>query len=369
MELRQLEAFAAVMSTGSVTAAGRLLGRSQPAISRLLQELEAEIGYALFSRSGPRVTPTEQGFLLYEDVERALAGMRQIRERAGEIARGQAQPLLIAATPALAAGLVPAALQRMQAGADAARLVADQAAPPDPHPAAPVGPGRIQLRSASPERVVHAVLTGAAQLGVTSLPLEHRGLTVHWIGQAACVVALPENDPLAAHDVVPVSALAGRRLITMANPYRLRRRLDAALAANAPAAGTIETNSSINALAAVRAGLGVSVLEPVTAYGTPMPGVAIRSIDLDIPFFFGVITPQAQPPSSACLAAAATLAEAAAALLPGFVRHDACEHGALLQSVYGDDAPSLPDGPGDAAVAPAQARAADAPNTETPRHD
>ena len=85
--------------------------------------------------------------------------------------------------------------------------------------------------------------------------------------------------------------------------------------------------------------------------------------------FFGVITPQAQPPSSACLTAAATLAEAAAALLPGFVRHDACEHGALLQSVYGDDAPSLPDGPGDAAVAPAPARAADAPNTETPRHD
>ena len=280
MELRQLEAFAAVMSTGSVTAAGRL-GRSQPAISRLLQELEAEIGYALFSRSGPRVTPTEQGFLLYEDVERALAGMRQIRERAGEIARGQAQPLLIAATPALAAGLVPAALQRMQAGADAARLVADQA-PPDPHPAAPVGPGRIQLRSASPERVVHAVLTGAAQLGVTSLPLEHRGLTVHWIGQAACVVALPDNDPLAAHEVVPVSALAGRRLITMANPYRLRRRLDAALAANAPAAGTIETNSSINALAAVRPGrVGAGAGH---AYGTPMPGVAIRSIDLDIPF-------------------------------------------------------------------------------------
>ena len=131
---------------------------------------------------------------------------------------------------------------------------------------------------------MHAVLTGAAQLGVTSLPLEHRGLTVHWIGQAACVVALPDNDPLAAHEVVPVSALAGRRLITMANPYRLRRRLDAALAANAPAAGTIETNSSINALAAVRAGLGVSVLEPVTAYGTPMPGVAIRSIDLTYPF-------------------------------------------------------------------------------------
>ena len=212
---------------------------------------------------------------------------------------------------------------------------------------------------------MHAVLTGAAQLGVTSLPLEHRGLTVHWIGQAACVVALPDNDPLAAHEVVPVSALAGRRLITMANPYRLRRRLDAALAANAPAAGTIETNSSINALAAVRrpgrvgAGAGHRLRHAHAGRGDPFhrPGHTL---------FFGVITPQAQPPSSACLTAAATLAEAAAALLPGFVRHDACEHGALLQSVYGDDAPSLPDGPGDAAVAPAPARAADAPIRKHP---
>ncbi|MCH4580830.1 LysR family transcriptional regulator [Achromobacter xylosoxidans] len=315
MELRQLEAFAAVMSTGSVTAAGRLLGRSQPAISRLLQELEAEIGYALFARSGPRVTPTEQGFLLYDDVERALSSLRQIRDRAEEIARGQAQPLLLAATSALAAGLVPDALKRIEAQA---------------------GNTRVQLRSASPERVVHAVLSGAAQLGATSLPLEHRGLTVHWIGQAPCVVALPENDPAARHEVVPVAELAGRRVITMANPYRLRRRLDAALG---HAAGAIETNSSVNALAAVRAGLGVSVLEPITAYGAPMAGVAIRPIDLDIPFFFGVITSQSQPLTPACQAMADALAQAAAQLLPGFVLHDACQHGALLQSIYGDDAP------------------------------
>ncbi|WYX59113.1 LysR family transcriptional regulator [Achromobacter xylosoxidans] len=315
MELRQLEAFAAVMSTGSVTAAGRLLGRSQPAISRLLQELEAEIGYALFARSGPRVTPTEQGFLLYDDVERALSSLRQIRDRAEEIARGQAQPLLLAATSALAAGLVPDALKRIE-----------------PH--ANLAP-RIELRSASPERVVHAVLSGAAQLGATSLPLEHRGLTVHWIGQAPWV-ALPENDPAARHDVVPVAELAGRRVITMANPYRLRRRLDAALG---HAAGAIETNSSVNALAAVRAGLGVSVLEPITAYGAPMAGVAIRPIDLDIPFFFGVITSQSQPLTPACQAMADALAQAAAQLLPGFVLHDAGQHGALLQSIYGDDAP------------------------------
>ena len=261
MELRQLEAFAAVMSTGSVTGAARLLARSQPAVSRLVQELEAEIGYALFTRHGPRVTPSEQGFLLYEDVERALGGLQQIHLRAAEIARGNAQPLLLAATSALAVGLLPQALQRVEAQAGAVP---------------------IQLRSASPEQVVHAVLSGAVQLGASSLPLEHRGLDVHWIGEIPCVAVLPHDDPLAAHAVVPLAALAQRRLITMSNPFRLRRRLDATLArAGHPPtqqAALIETNSSVNAQALARAGLGVAVLEPLTARGAPLEGLAVRPL-------------------------------------------------------------------------------------------
>ncbi|OZI51456.1 LysR family transcriptional regulator [Bordetella genomosp. 4] len=321
MELRQLEAFAAVMSTGSVTAAGRLLGRSQPVITRSIQELEAEVGYALFARNGPRVTPTEQGFLLYDDVERALVGLKQIRQRAEEIARGDDRPLRLAATSALATGLLPAALKSIEGRIETSR---------------------VQLRSMSPERVLHDVLTGAAQLGATSLPLEHRGLTVHWIGQVPCIVALPANDPLAAQTSLSIDDLMGRRLITMANPYRLRRRLDQALANQGRRApGLIETNSSVNALAAVRAGLGLAVLEPITVYGLPVDGVAIRTLDIDIPFFFGVITPQSQPSLPAVQAVADALAETAAQLLPGFVRHEASEHGALLHSIYGETTPVM----------------------------
>jgi len=312
MELRQLEAFAAVMSSGSVTGAARLLARSQPAITRLVQELEAEIGYALFARNGPRVTPTEQGFLLYEDAERALAGLRQIHIRAAEIARGDAQPLLLAATSALAVGLLPQALKRVE------QLT---------------GAVPIQLRTAAPEQVVHAVLNGAVQLGVCSLPLEHRGLQVHWIAQLACVAVLPQDDPLAAHDTVPLAALAQRRLITMSNPYRLRHRLDAELAhaGRTPDRrdALIETNSSMNAQALVRAGLGVAVLEPLTAHGAPLAGVVVRPIDTDIPFFFGVITPQSRPLTAAVQALADALLEAATAL-PGFVQHDATDHARLL---------------------------------------
>ncbi|MFE1572244.1 LysR family transcriptional regulator [Comamonas odontotermitis] len=328
MELRQLEAFAAVISTGSVTAAGRLLGRSQPAISRLVQELEQEIGYALFSRNGPRVTPTEQGFLLYEDVAHALQSLQHIRQRASEIAQGSQRPLNLLATPALAAGLVPQALAQMEAEA------ADSIS-------------HIRMRSASPEQVAHGVLTGAAQMGVSSLPLEHRGLQVHWIGRAACVAVLPQDDPLADLAVVPLAALAERRLITMTNPYRLRGRLDDAFAAARPGEQRgktqfMETNASVNAIAAVRAGLGVSVLEPVTALGLPLQGVVVRPLDTEIPFLFGVVTQQAAPCTPAMDALCQTLTDVAQRLLPGFVLHDARDHAALLEEMLPPGQPPAP---------------------------
>jgi DNA-binding transcriptional LysR family regulator len=126
-------------------------------------------------------------------------------------------------------------------------------------------------------------------------------------------------------------------MITMQNPYRLRRRVDEAFAhAGIRPAGVIDTNTSLNALTAVRAGLGVAVLEPVTARGVPLADIAVRPVDTDIPFYFGVITPQARPASAPVLGLVDALAQASAALLPDLIQRDPAEHGALLQSLYGD---------------------------------
>lgn len=304
MEIRQLEAFAAVMSTGSVTGAARLLARSQPAITRLVQELEAEVGYALFARSGPRVTPTEQGHLLYGDVERALGGLRQVQQRAAEIGHGSpARPLALAATSALAVGLMPQALRCVQAQ---------------------WGEMAVRLRSAAPEQVVQDVLNGVVQLAACSLPLEHKGLEVLWTAQAPCVAVLPQDDPLARLAVVPLAQLAQRRIVTMSNPYRLRHRLDAVLGSDAATPASrlplIETNSSINAQALVRAGLGVAVLEPLTPLGAPAPGLVVRALDVAIPFEFGVVVPAGRPVAEPVRALSEALLLAAREL-PGCVLH------------------------------------------------
>uniref|UniRef100_UPI0013D36486 LysR family transcriptional regulator n=1 Tax=Klebsiella pneumoniae TaxID=573 RepID=UPI0013D36486 len=77
-----------------------LVGRSQPAVTRLIQDLETELTFALFDRSGPRLAPTEKALQFHAEVERSLAGMRNIQSRAEAIARGKAVRVEVAAIPA-----------------------------------------------------------------------------------------------------------------------------------------------------------------------------------------------------------------------------------------------------------------------------
>lgn len=322
MEIRQLEAFAAAMSCGSVSGAARILGRSQPAISRLIQELEAELGHALFHRQGPRVSPTSQGYLLYEEVEHALFSLHRIRERAQEIARDEDQPYRIIATNALSVGLLPRALARIHAS---------------------LGAARITMTSTSAERVVHTVLNGGAQWGVSSLPLDHRGIRVEWIGEAPCVAVLPEHDPLAQQALISLSSLSNRSIISLLNRHRLRHRIEHAwsgLDTQTPRA-FIETNTSMTAQAAVRTGLGVAILEPASVIGATLPGVVVRPLDVHIPFYFGVIGPQSQPERPALSALSQALHDVAQELLPGFVRHDADSHADLLRTLYASEPHTL----------------------------
>lgn len=315
LDVKQLEAFAAVMSAGSITGAARLTGRSQPAVTRLIQDLEAELGYGLLHRSGPRISPTAQGVRFHLEAERVLASLRQIRARAAAIGQDEPGPVEIAAIPALAAGLVPAALARMEASL----------------------PRELHLHGLAAEQVVQAVLSRRAELGLASLPVDHPGLDTHWIGEAPCVAVLPTGDALAREPVVPLRALAARRLLTVANPFRLRRRVEQALERLGVAPLSIMAmNASLPALLAVRAGLGVAVVEPATAHGVPVEGVAVRPLDAAIPFLWGVVTPAGQPLAPVVEALIEALRDAAAALLPGFHLRGRDERAAIAAAVYGE---------------------------------
>ncbi|ASW00866.1 LysR family transcriptional regulator [Paraburkholderia aromaticivorans] len=314
MELHQLEAFSAVMSTGSITGAARLLRRSQPGVTRTIQDLEQEIGYALFDRKGPRVTPTGRAFQLYDEVERSLIGLDAIRASARAIGRDEPTPLRIVATPALAAALAPRAIAKLPLACTQERTRAD-----------------TQLRSASAEQVAQALLSRAADVGIATLPLDHAALDVHYIIEAPCVAVLHRDDPLAQDAVLPLARLAGQPVATLANRYRLRNRIDRAFdQAGIALHVALETNASLNAMMAAQQKLGVALVDPVTAFGLRLADVEVRPLDVPIPFLYGVVTLSGRTRTGALDAMIATLADVSHALLPGAVRHAASQHGALV---------------------------------------
>lgn len=295
MDIRQLEAFVAVMTVGSITGAARQLERSQPAISRQIQELELQLGYALLQRNGPRVSPTELGYVLFEEAERIVYGVHRIRQHAQQAHARVAPPLLVSATSALLLGLVAPALSHCQPQLSASK---------------------IELLTMRPEKVVSDVLNGMANVGVCSLPLDHQQITVHWVASMACQAVLPADHPLAGLATVPIQALAGERIIDMHNPHRLKPHIDAALQAS----GTqclhinVETNASMNAQALVRAGMGVAILDPLTLLGAPLQGLVYRPLDVEIPFHFGAITAQGRNLSQPALCLLQALRHTAASL-------------------------------------------------------
>ncbi|MER9236445.1 LysR family transcriptional regulator [Mesorhizobium sp. M0622] len=309
------------MSAGSMTGAARLLGRSQPAVTRLIQDLEADIGYALLHRSGPRISPTSRGVLFHAEVERHLLGLAHIRERADAIGLDEPPTLTIAATPSLATGILPQALAAVAPG---------------------LLPRHLHVQALAAENVVQAVLARSADFGISSLPLEHPGLDVHWVADAPCVVVIGANDPLAGQDVVRLADLVDRCIVTLANPYRLRHRVDEALArAGVTPQRIIDVNASMTALTLVRSGLGVAIVEPATACGVPLEGIVMRMLDHTISFVFGAISPAALPLSPTA-AAVIEAARAVSLAMPGCRLHDSSGSEALADTVYGRT--SLPEG-------------------------
>ena len=65
MKIRQIEAFQAVMQSRSMTLAGKILFITQPAVSRLIIELEEEVAFKLFERKKSGLLSTVEGLLLY----------------------------------------------------------------------------------------------------------------------------------------------------------------------------------------------------------------------------------------------------------------------------------------------------------------
>lgn len=109
ISLRQIEAFKAVIENGTITRASELLHMSQPAMSKLISNLESDTGLQLFDRVKGRLAPTEHALRLHDEVDRIFAGVRQVENAVEAIRRDEQGRLSVGVMPALSSAFIQCA--------------------------------------------------------------------------------------------------------------------------------------------------------------------------------------------------------------------------------------------------------------------
>ncbi|MEM7568432.1 MAG: LysR family transcriptional regulator [Pseudomonadota bacterium] len=113
MELRHLRYFVAVAEYGGISHAAERLRVAQPAVSRQIQDLEAELGAPLLLREGRRVYLTDAGRSFADNARKILADAEIAADEARRIAKGTAGEIRIGLLESAAwAGHLPLALNR-----------------------------------------------------------------------------------------------------------------------------------------------------------------------------------------------------------------------------------------------------------------
>ncbi|MBB5204266.1 DNA-binding transcriptional LysR family regulator [Inhella inkyongensis] len=268
---RQVEIFRAIMEAGSLTAAAQALHSSQPTLSRELARMEERLGLRLFNRGAVKLTPTAAALRLYEGVQAHYRGLRHIQDQALALARQEEQALEVLALPALAHALLPQALQHC---------------PPAPLTITPAeNPWLDQWMSEQ-----------RFDLAVAESHHAPSGCHLEVVADLDEVVVLPAGHPLLAQPSLDLADLAGQPFISLASNDPYRQGIDQAFAhAGIQRIQRLQTHSAVAVCALVQAGLGLSIVNPLTARACAGPGLHWRPLRHSIPFTVSLIFPSHRP--------------------------------------------------------------------------
>jgi DNA-binding transcriptional LysR family regulator len=237
---RQIEAFRAVMLSGTTTAAAKILHTTQPGISRLLAQLQSGSGLKLFEIQRGRLLPTPEARELFAAVQRHFLGLEKVAQTAAALKHSGVGLLRIACTPVLGLGVMPAVVRDFKRDY----------------------PGvRVTLQTISTHLMRDGLLSGLHDMALSTSDLQATGLDpiVMHRDRAVCVMH-PEN-PLAAKASVDVRDLQDLPLLTHHDDDTLQQLLQQAIIEHGVTpASIVETSYSATICTLAAAGVGVGLV-------------------------------------------------------------------------------------------------------------
>ena len=291
MRLRHIEVFHAIMQAGTISGAAVLLHISQPAVTKVLQHCELQLGMSLFDRVRGKLYPTPEARRLFVEIDKLNRDLVGIRRLAANLRNGQSEQVRLVATPTLAVVVIPAAMTKWCR------------AYPDSH---------CSLATNHTREIVSALLLGEADLALSLQDPCHPGIKAEVLasGQmtALCPLGSPEagaTGPLSVADIVTeLIGLGGDD--PLANVVQ-----NASEAQGTPLQSRITVQTYQLARALVEAGVGMTVVDPFTAASAKRSRVSLRPLAPVVPVHLYLLTAANAPLAQAARKLVKFLGEAA----------------------------------------------------------
>lgn len=205
MELRQLETFVRIVELGSFTRAAEELSLTQPAVTRQIASLEAELKTRLLERLGRKVALTSSGEALFRYAAEILRLTDDARRAVADVSAGLSGKMTVGASSTAATYLLPPILSRYRELYSAVEL---------------------NVHTGLSAHIADLVMENAVDLGVVMGDHSRAGLKQETVGESATVVVTYPDHPLADRTAVKAEELGLSALILMEEGTNLRRYVD-----------------------------------------------------------------------------------------------------------------------------------------------
>lgn len=278
MNQRQIEAFRATARLGTVTAAAAALHITQPAVSRLLSNLEASIGIDLFERDRRRLKLTAEGQAFLREVEQHFLGLDRLQAAAQRIAAHGTGSLRLLGIPSITSGVLPRAVKRL--------LIA--------HPETVV-----TIDTDTTDRIAPQIESGAYDVGFSIHPVPGtHAVTSRVLHKQPWTCVFPPGHTLSTRARVRLQALSGLPLIGFSPGMSLRERLEQEFADAGVRANILINAQTIESICAlVSNGCGAAVLHPFAGHVARLHGLDPVEVEDMLPLELAVILPPDDTPS------------------------------------------------------------------------
>ena len=285
---RQLQAFVTLIEKGSFTRAAEAMGITQPTMSKLIHTFEREVGMSLFVPDRQRMVPTPEAVLLAERALRTVNDLRALQEMAHELRHLETGRLELIAVSALGNHVLVDLLAQMT------REIPDLG---------------VSLSVSVERDVVGWLVSSQADWGLCLNPVDRPDVVcVPILHFAACCV-MPATHRLARKAVVRPEDLHDERFISFRRDGRLRQIIDGLfIERDIRRRLNLEVYGSEQACAMVSRGMGVALVDPLSAHKYVMLGQVVeRPFEPSIPYTVYLLRNRYRPVSQVGLRVAELL--------------------------------------------------------------